>query len=151
MNNFRNLLVPTDFGPAAWNALNIAIEMCSDKKSKVTLLHIYPSSAKFSSRSNNNNHNDSPEMDRIRNKMMSISTELVNGRDIQIESVILRGWVEKEIIDFLEENSFDLIVMGVNSNGLNNRPGSHITKMIETTGTPLMVIPNTPVKEVVYS
>ncbi len=151
MHHFKNLLVPTDFGPAAWNALNIAIEMCCEEESTITLLHIYPSSAKFGKKSRKSGQSDSDEMDRIRQRMISFCGELTNEKNLKIESVILRGWVEEEIIDFMKRNTFDLIVMGVNSNGLNNRPGSNITKMIENTGIPLMVIPNSHVKEVAFS
>lgn len=151
MYRFENLLVPTDFSPAAWNAIKIAIDISCDRSSTITLLHIYPSSARFDRKSKWIREEDSQEMGRIKQKMKSLCDELTKGKNLKIDSVILKGWVEEEIIDFIKNNEFDLVVMGVNSNGLDNRPGSHITKMIERTSTPLMIIPNTPVKEVVNS
>ena len=55
------------------------------------------------------------------------------------------GWVDIEILDYINKNNFDLVIMGVNSNGLDNRPGSHISKIIEKANAPVLVIPNKPV------
>ncbi|XOV95385.1 MAG: universal stress protein [Bacteroidota bacterium] len=148
---FDKVLVPTDFGPAAWNAIKIAIDICRDGSSSITLLHIFPSSARFDKKTRRVKIEDNQEMERIKQKMKALCDELTKGKNLIIDSVILKGWVEEEILDFIKKNKFDLVVMGVNSNGLDNRPGSHITKMIERTSTPLMIIPNTLVKEAVNS
>lgn len=146
MCQFRNLLIPTDFGPAAWNAVKFAINMCGDDQAMITLLHVYPSNAKFDSKTKNFRDDEQAEMNRIKKKMKLFSEELIKGVGLNIDSVILKGWVVEEILEFIKKNNFDLVIMGVNSNGFDNRPGSHISKMIEQASTPLMVIPNTRTK-----
>lgn len=116
--------------------------MCRDKKASITLLHVYPASAKFDTRTKYLNDDRNADLDRLKQRMTTFSDELSRGKDLEIDSVILSGWVDEEILSFIQKNEFDLVIMGVNSNGLDNRPGSHITQMIEKTSTPLMVIPN---------
>lgn len=117
--------------------------MCGDKKASITLLHVYPASAKFDKRTKSLNSELDADLKRLEQRMTTFSEGLSKGKDLEIDSVILSGWVDEEILSFIHKNKFDLVIMGVNSNGLDNRPGSHITQMIEQTSTPLMVIPNT--------
>ncbi len=142
MIQFKRILIPTDFSPAAWNAINMAISICHDRDGSITLLHIYAANAKFDTQAKYSNEGLKTDMDRIKQRMVSFSKELSKSKKLEIDSVILKGWVDEEILFFIQNNDYDLVIMGVNGNGMDNRPGSHITKMIEQTSTPLMVIPN---------
>ncbi|MEQ8337560.1 MAG: universal stress protein [Cyclobacteriaceae bacterium] len=146
MVQFKRILIPTDFSPAAWNAINMAIDMCCGEKASITLLHVYPSSAKFDNRTKSLDSELNSDLKGLEQRMTTFSRELSKGKDLEIDSVILSGWVDEEILSFIQKNDFDLVIMGINSNGLDNRPGSHITQMIEKTSTPLMVIPNNQTK-----
>jgi len=146
MIQFKRILIPTDFSPAAWNAINMAIDISCGKTASITLLHVYPASAKFDTRTKYLNSELNADLERLKKRMTTFSDELSKGKDLEIDSVILNGWVDEEILEYVQKNDFDLVIMGVNSNGLDNRPGSHITQMIEKTSTPLMVIPNNQTK-----
>jgi len=149
MIQFKKILIPTDFSPAAWNAINMAINISCGKTASITLLHVYPANAKFDTRTKNHDSELNEDLKRLKQRMTTFSDELSKGKDLEIDSVILTGWVDEEILSFIQKNEFDLVIMGVNSNGLDNRPGSHITQMIEQTSTPLMVIPNNDIKSTV--
>tara|TARA_B100000609_G_C17123304_1_gene386184 strand:- start:49 stop:504 length:456 start_codon:yes stop_codon:yes gene_type:complete len=142
---FKNVLIPTDFGPAAWNAVQFASEMCENHPTRITLLHIYPSRSKFDFRRKNISKEDQASIKSIDKEMKSLCAELKSERNLNLDSVIMGGWVDIEILDYINKNNFDLVIMGVNSNGLDNRPGSHISKIIEKANAPVLVIPNKPV------
>ncbi len=151
MFQIKRILIPTDFSPAAWNAMNMAISMCHKKSGSITLLHVFPAGAKFDKHIKNLNEELDADMDLTKQRMVSFSRELSRSKKLVIDSVILKGWVDEEILFFVQNNDFDLVIMGVNGNGMDNRPGSHITKMIEQTSTPLMVVPNNQTKSAVKS
>ncbi len=146
MCQFRNVLIPTDFGRAAWNAVKFAINMCGEDQAMITLLHVYPSNSKFDSKSKRFKDEEQEEMNRIKREMKSFCEGLIKGKGLNIDSVILKGWVNEEILEFVKNHNFDLVIMGVNSNGFDNRPGSNIFKMIERVNAPLMIIPNSQAK-----
>ncbi len=74
--------------------------------------------------------------------MTKLSNDLRKNEKTQINNLVLPGNIEKQLLDFVTQNSFDLVIMGVNSSGEDNSPGSHTAKLIEESDTPVLVIPN---------
>lgn len=142
MHSFNNILIPTDFSPAAWNATQFALSLIKTAGSRLTLLHVFAHSAKFSSKKTHLNSSDLKTLGNIKDQMDEFCRELEVMTSGDVHAVILSGGVEKEIVKFVEKNPFDLIIMGVNSNGLDNQPGSHLNNIIEKVNAPVLIIPN---------
>ena len=74
--------------------------------------------------------------------MQKMSDEISQEKGLEISSVVLSGKVESQLLTFVGEHQFDLVIMGVNSNGEDDNPGSHTLKIIEQSSTPLLIVPN---------
>jgi len=74
--------------------------------------------------------------------MVKLSNDLRTDENTKINNLVVPGNIEKELMNFVSQHSFDLVIVGVNSTGEDNSPGSHTAKLIEESGTPVLVIPN---------
>lgn len=146
MHSFNKILIPTDFSPAAWNAVQLGVSLIAasspDGLAQLTLLHVFPYSAKFDRRRTHLNNNDLKAIDSIKQQMDEFCEELESNNQIKVNAVILGGGVESEVLKYVEKHPHDLIIMGVNSNGVDNQPGSHVGNIIEKANAPVLVIPN---------
>lgn len=142
MHSFTNILIPTDFSQAAWNAVQLGLSMVGSESSKITLLHVFPSQARFSKGKKELPAADQEQVKSLQNQMSEFCSVLQRSTKAQICPVILEGDVEPEILSFLALNSFEIVIMGVNSNGTDNTPGSHLSPIIQNANAPVLVIPN---------
>lgn len=141
MHSFQNILIPTDFSQAAWNAVQMGLALADKKQSKLILLHVFPSAAKFGA-DKKTSREDEQLLKSLQKQMDEFCLSLQKNSTVTIIPVILEGKVEKEILGYVEHNEFDVVILGVNSNGSDNLPGSHISQIIEHANAPVMVIPN---------
>ncbi|MFT7031420.1 MAG: nucleotide-binding universal stress UspA family protein [Marinoscillum sp.] len=141
MNAFRKLLIPTDFSMAAWNAVQQGLKMI-EPDGVLTLLHVFPSRAKFSTEDAQGEDPDESLKDVLKTQLDEFCSSLRRHRDFEVISVILHGDVDEEIVSFIQKNEFDAVIMGINSNGLDNEPGSHIKDILAKANLPVMVVPN---------
>lgn len=133
-----SILIPTDFSPASWKATQVGLEMSRLYKDvKISILHVYPAS--ISTKKNNQ-----PILKEVESRMNHLAKNLTDQSEKIIKNVVLSGNVGDTLLKFINENNFDLVIVGVNSNGVNNEIGSHTVNMIEKSGTPVLVVPNTP-------
>lgn len=135
MNLFHQILIPTDFSLAAWHAVQLGLRLIAPENSRLTLLHVFPSGP--SERSG-----DLELMEGLRKQMDDLCQTLERSQKKKIQPVILGGEVEGEVLKFIQANAFELIILGVNSNGVDNEPGSHISGIIAKANAPVMVMPN---------
>lgn len=142
MQKFKNILIPTDFSNAAWNAVQLGLELTNAQVVSITLLHVFPSAAKFNSTKPELGAKELHTIERIKGQMDTLCADFTKGRNINLQPIILGGSVEEEIMECLRENEFDLIIMGVNSNGQDNEPGSHTAMIIANCQIPVLVVPN---------
>ncbi|WP_420318551.1 universal stress protein [Ekhidna sp.] len=135
-----SILIPTDFSPASWKATQVGIELSQlDGNTKLSFLHVYPIASKYL---NKDIGVASQEMlERMKNRMNQLSHDLSDAQD-RIENVVLSGNVDDEMMNFIKNNHFDLVIVGINSNGANNEIGSHTIRMIKESGIPVMIVPN---------
>ena len=113
-----------------------------NKEVKLSVLHVYPVSSNGngnSSRIRSNGHLSM--LEEVKTKMNRLSNDLIDQPDI-IDNVVLPGNVEHTLIDFIRQNSFDLVIVGINGNGYTNDIGSHTVNVIENSGVPVMIVPN---------
>lgn len=136
----NKILIPTDFSPASWRATIFGLEMAKLNNSELSLLHVYPLVSKYSK---GNRHIEMPtKLEEVKKKMNEFSQNLMERGNSEISNVVLPGNVEETMIKYVEEHDFDLVIVGVNGNGTNNELGSHTAKLIERSGTPVLVVPN---------
>lgn len=74
--------------------------------------------------------------------MIKISQDLNADNKVKINNHVVSGNIENQLLEFANQHTYDLVIVGVNSTGDDNSPGSHTTKLIEKSTTPVLVIPN---------
>lgn len=135
-----SILIPTDFSPASWNAMQVALEMSRlNDAVKLSILHVYPLAKKGRKSPETN-----PVLEEVKDRMNKLAKNLTDHSEEIIRNVVLSGNVEDTLLKFIKENQFDLVIVGVNSNGANNEIGSHTVSVIEKSGVPVMIVPNNP-------
>ncbi len=135
LNMFKSILVSTDFSPASWKAFKIGLSLRERYQSELYLLHIFPIEEPEIS------EDSILKMNKVKRKMEMINSELA-GEKHHVTTVILPGQIENELLKFVKEQNFDLVIIGVNGNGEDNLPGSHTTTLLEKSTSPVLVIPN---------
>lgn len=136
----KSILIPTDFTPAAWKAMEVGVRLGLAHNAELTLLHIYPASSKYTK--GKPKDSDLEILRGVKEKMEKIGQEISLERGLKISSVVLSGNVEDQLVTFTNDHQFNLIIMGVNSTDEGNFPGSHTIRAIEQCSRPVMVIPN---------
>ncbi|WP_421765104.1 universal stress protein [Ekhidna sp.] len=135
-----SILIPTDFSPASWNATQVALELSRlNSDLVISLLHIYPNSSRYTHKNNLLPEN---KLDEVRGRMNQLAQGLLDHSEDKIKNVVLSGNVEDTLLQFIKEHDFDLVIVGINSNGQNNDIGSHTVSVIKESGVPVMIVPN---------
>lgn len=142
MSIFQNVLIPTDFSPAAWNAVKYAVELGTRHNSSLTLLHVFPPIGSFSALETSHGGSDYMSIDVLKNEMDSFIQSLNRSHELSIQSAIVGGEVTNQILTFIQQHDFDLVIIGVNSHGMDNYPGSHTADILQSSGHPVLVVPN---------
>lgn len=138
----KHILIPTDFSPAAWRAVQYALNLANRFHADITLLHVYPSENKYMSWIATHKDEDDQILNQLKVKLKEFSDELPIQAGTKIDCDVVKGNVTREIGKFATDHHFDLIIMGVNSGTNNNNPGSHTAEIIRDSGYPVMIIPN---------
>lgn len=134
-----SILIPTDFSPASWSATKFALQFSNMSGSpKLRLLHVYP----LSKKANEDDRGENQIVEAVQQKMDKLLNDLVEDANGEIENVVVSGNVEEKLMEEIRENKSDLVIVGVNSNGVNNEIGSHTIRMIEKSGIPVLIVPN---------
>lgn len=137
---FTHILIPTDFSPAAWKAVEVGLNLSERYECEVSIVHIYPVASRFSKEKVEDDL--LPKLEKVKEHMTKLSNDLRTNEETKINNLVLPGNIEKKLLELVSNNSFDLVIVGVNSTGEDNSPGSHTTKLIEQSDTPVLVIPN---------
>ena len=134
-----SILIPTDFSPASWKATQLGIELFQRyEETKLSLLHVYPIATKYQE----DIEDTEKKIEHMKNRMIQLSNDLNEKITDAIENVVLPGNVNDVMLEYIENNRFDLVIVGINSNGQNNDIGSHTINVIEKSGVPVMIVPN---------
>ena len=136
MYSFERILIPTDFSPAAWQAIKAGVALAKIPTSRIQLLHVYPHQLDLESR-NNKHYN------MLKDKIVQMAIELSEIHELDIKGEVLIGNISATIIKYIGINQIDLVLMGANSSNLDSHIGSHTTLLIESSCAPVMVIPPT--------
>ena len=130
----KNILVPTDFSPASWEATRYALDLCHQYQAKMTLLHVVPG----------RNGSQARQAAYMSQKLSELTKSLnANDPEDLISSVTKLGMVTTEILNHLKEVKYDMVVMGINGNGgMNMDMGTNARKIVENSNIPVQLIPN---------
>ncbi len=136
----RNILVATDFSPAAWQAIKVSAGIASGCDCKVFVVHV---------QSDDFDGSDNGLIDhyeKIKEDVSQIAYDLGKTYHFHIESTVLTGNITDKLNEFINEHDIDLVLMGANSS-FDGHVGSHTTLMIESSSAPVLVIPPAMEKE----
>ena len=135
LQQIKNILVPTDFSPASWEATLHALELCQQHQAKMTLFHVVPG----------RNGSQAKQAAHMSKKLQSLTQRLNKNEEDVILAVTRSGKITSEISRELNNTSYDLVVMGVNGNGgLNADLGTNARLIVEESAVPVRVVPNKP-------
>ncbi|MDW3195163.1 MAG: universal stress protein [Cytophagales bacterium] len=134
LQQIKNILVPTDFSPASWEATRYALDLCHQHQAKMTLLHIVPGK----------NGSQAMQVAHMSKKLDEL-TQSLNTSDLNnlISGLTKSGMVVQEILNHLKEVPYDIVVMGVNGNGgMNMNLGKNAREIVENSQIPVRLVPN---------
>lgn len=141
-----SILIPTDFSPASWNATQVGLELSRlNGDAILSFLHIYPMAARYSQKDIQSI--SKKKLEEVEKRMNQLSVDFIEHPEKRIKNMVLSGNVEETMIQFIRENHFDLVIVGINGNGQNNEIGSHTVSVIRESGVPVMIVPNKIVDE----
>lgn len=137
----KKILIPTDFSPAAWQAVQYGLNLAEMHDAEVTVLHVYPSQNKYMAWIKSSENEDPEIIKDLNLKLRNFIESLRNGHVNQINYHITSGHVTNEILTYSQDRNFDLVIMGTNSGSTHNQPGSHTAEIIRKAGFPVLVVP----------
>jgi len=145
--HFSNILIPTDFSPAAWSAIKYGLRVARQEPARLVLLHVYPMQKRNRGRLKEDSK-ESRGLAQFEKEMRTLCQQIQpSHKNIKLECAVKTGDVDQEILDFLDQEHCDLIIVGVNSNGEDNKVGKHAAKLLELARVPVMMIPNRQLEE----
>lgn len=134
LQQIKNILVPTDFSPASWEATRYALDLCHQHQAKMTLLHVVPG----------RNSSQARQAAHMSAKLCELTQNLnTNDMHNHIAGLTKSGMVVSEILKHLKEVAYDIVVIGVNGNGgLNMEMGRNARGIVENSKVPVQLVPN---------
>lgn len=128
MDTIKNILVPVDGSAHANKAIEFAVDMAIQSNATIHLLHVVEVSKVpkgINDYIRSEGIKDTPEVvffENVGNQIMVPAQDKAKIRGSEhIETVLIQGDPASEIINYAEENDFDMIVMG--RRGLENEKG----------------------------
>jgi nucleotide-binding universal stress UspA family protein len=142
MAGFKHVLVPTDFGEASNEALNLALGLAAAFESKVTLLHVTLFQPYYYLAYAEGVAWPAGELE-IRAKMeLDAAVGNAKQRWAKIEAALVGGEPWTEILNAAKERGADLIVMGTHGRRGLSRVflGSVAEKVVRLSPVPVMTV-----------
>jgi len=140
MAPFERILVPTDFGPSAECALRAALVLGERFESVITLAHVFDlPSAPFVYERQAAAETHVHAAERILGEAVSEARRQYRS----VDSLLKAGVASEQIIAWVKDRSFDLVVMGTHGyRGLDRvLIGSVALKVIRSSTVPVMIVP----------
>jgi nucleotide-binding universal stress UspA family protein len=138
----KTILIPTDFSEIADNAITYALEFSKIVQSRIVLFHAYHMPIVTT---------EVPMMIPTQNELEKDSLEALNkvkqrlvtaGNNVEMECVARYGLAVDEIETYAEENSVDIVIMGMRGAGVIGEKliGSVTTALIGKVKCPVLII-----------
>ena len=142
MASFKRILVPVDFSDASARALNTALDLASDLKAEVKIIHIHQVQTQYMIEGGLY----APELDEdeLMEKRKKELANFVEGQkgDVSISQEVRAGIPETEILEIAGEFQADLIIMGTHGrSGLSHLlMGSVTENVLRHTDVPILSV-----------
>ncbi|HTJ82705.1 MAG TPA: universal stress protein [Polyangiaceae bacterium] len=144
MMPFQRILVPTDFGPAAQHAADLAVSIGERFDSTITILHVYTLPSAFAPYLETM---PLPTHDFVTAARQALSLEVdrVKKRYGRVTPELASGFAWQEIIEYTK-TGFDLVVMGTHGRkGISRLVlGSVAEKLVRLSPIPVLTVPSEP-------
>ncbi len=145
----KNILVPFDFSNESNAALRAAGVLASKTKAKIMLLNVYEApedTTDLYSFSEESLKNYKKVLDEVKVKHEDALRDLIEKStflNCEIESVVRRGFVHKEIIEVTEESTIDMVVMGTKGTSTLEEYviGTNVERIIHAVKCPVLIVP----------
>ncbi len=145
---FNKILVPVDFSAKSKKAVEKAIDIATNYQCSIHLVHIFTLSP-FAAMSMADGHiavplNINDNTTEIELKLQSLCSHgiLLSGNTVKITCSLLKGTWDEGIIELVNENKFDLVLIGRKNRGLRRRKMMlNPDKIAAQTNVPVITIP----------
>jgi nucleotide-binding universal stress UspA family protein len=143
---FRHILVPTDFGECAEQALEIAIGLATKLDAKLTLLHVCELPVSAYAMYAQGLYFPMDELEAAAKKALDEASAKLKARIPNAESVLASGTAVEQILNARKDNDVDLIVMGTHGRRGISRVllGSVAEKTVRLSPVPVLTVPAHP-------
>lgn len=147
MNNFliNRVELPFDFTAASLNALETAIEVCSQQSADLTIVYIKDTlDPLFFHRPKSSYVPIANMVQNIESKLEALVSELQNRSTIQISYEVIAGAPAFSICKFAWERNIDLIILGHDQTSPMTKLVDHsvVDKVVQTAPCPVLCIPS---------
>ncbi|MDQ3289801.1 MAG: universal stress protein [Bacteroidota bacterium] len=139
----KTILVPTDFSPAAFNAMKYAAALATEVKSKLLLVHILelpvmPMESGMVLPLDGQLEDCKEELTRLTQKL-----KLENSTLLEIKTICQCGYFQANLCQLVRDNAVDLVVMGTrgDSNFLDKLLITTTAECIKSAICPILVVP----------
>lgn len=149
MKPLKKILFPTDLSPVSANAFTYALKLAKKINAKLIAFHViwpasealdYPSMVAQASKQ------ELAISQKLLQRFIATGIESVHGTEsnFKVESEVVIGSAEREILQFLKEEDIDLVVMGGKKSDktpLVSILGGVATNVVKNSPCPILVIP----------
>lgn len=142
MNKLNHILVPTDFGPASSEAVDVALELASKFDAAVTLLHTWEIAAYPYMGYVTSSVNLADTMEKAAAGALAATLKDLQARLPRAKAVLKMGLPWQEIVGAVKELRVDLVVMGTHGrHGLSHLlMGSVAEKVVRLCPVPVLTM-----------
>ena len=139
VKSFENILVPYDNSPNSKIALNRAFELAELSNGKITLIHVISYQKTIAKIVEPYRESLIEHVKKFFNQIARDASR----RDVPIKQEILYGNPAEEILNFLKNKKFDLIIMGRRGTTKITGPslGSVSNNIVQNSKTPILIVP----------
>lgn len=141
MTAFRHILVATDFGEPAGQALELAIDIASKLESKITLIHVYAIPVVDYA---HGFYWPVDDLERASRKMLDEKVEAAKQRYPRIEGLLAFGEAWSHVLEAAKTRKVDAIFVGTHGRRWLSKMflGSVADKLVRLSPIPVVVVPS---------
>ncbi|MFN4082985.1 MAG: universal stress protein [Bacteroidia bacterium] len=154
----NNILVPTDFSKASYNALHYAIGLCTKAKANLQVIHINHVALVDASMPAETYQMFVNEIEQsAKENFEKLENEILKSCGVPYSMHTRYGFVGDEVCNFAENNNIDLVVMGTTgASGITELLiGSNAATVVGKCEVPVLVVPPNisykPLTKIVYA
>lgn len=139
------ILVPTDFSPTAETAFHFAVKIAAKTNSEIVIYHVYtPLENPYIDTAEKRDAYNFEMAAKLKQSLEDLKLSVQeNYSEVQISTALGRSPIIDSILDYAENNGFDMIIMGTQgASGIKKVIiGSQAARIIEDAEVPVLLVP----------